>query len=106
MLRIKDYQIEKFKSILESKPAKKTTKEQCIQNYLEKYSDMIPINLVLNHNVLFDFIISKLSINTGYKCDFAYLTKSSDNYRLVLIELEDSDKKNIYRFKKKYKISF
>lgn len=66
--------------------------ENEIQEYLEKNTDFIPTPILMNHGIHFDSIISKLHISDSLCCDFAYLTKSSVEWRLVLIELEPSTK--------------
>ncbi|MDR2865225.1 MAG: DUF4263 domain-containing protein [Spirochaetaceae bacterium] len=93
MEAIKDQQINYFTKLLVSEPPKNRQKEQIIQDYLESHSDMIPLNMILNHNVLYDFIFSKLPINSSCISDLCYITKSSVEYRIVLIELESPDKK-------------
>ncbi|WP_111927789.1 Shedu immune nuclease family protein [Clostridium tertium] len=62
---------------------------------MERNTELIPLPWILNHGLHFNVIISKLRLGGGYITDFAYLTKSSDMWELVLIELEDS-KKNIF----------
>lgn len=69
--------------------------ENDIQRFLEKNTELIPLPITLNHWLHFNVIISKLKIGGGRITDFAYLTKSSDMWNLVLVELEDS-KKNIF----------
>ncbi len=89
----KELYIDGLKKILTSSAPRGRQKEQVIQDYLEQHSCMIPTNLVLNHQVLFDFLFSKFPINNSNKTDLLYVTKSSVQYRVVLIELENSDKK-------------
>ena len=67
--------------------------ENEIQRYLEKNPYLLPVTFVLNHGIHFGSYISKLSIGTGFITDFAYITKSSIEWRIVLIEIEDSKKK-------------
>ncbi len=66
--------------------------ENAIQKHLEANTDLIPLPWLLNHNLHFNFIFSKLPIGGEYICDFAYLTKSSDRWQVVLVELEGSNK--------------
>lgn len=81
--------IQKFKSLLDEKK-----EEQIYQDFLEQHSELIPTNLlILNHGVHFDFVISKLSISQNYKTDFCYLTKSSQEWYIVLIEIEKPSKR-------------
>lgn len=77
--------------------------ENEIQAFLLENPDLIPTPYLSNHNLHFNFIFSKLTIYDDFKSDFAYLTKSSVEWEMVLMELEASnksifnnDKKNIY----------
>jgi Domain of unknown function (DUF4263) len=92
MKNIKQVQIDILLKILDSPPPIGRQKEQVIQEFLEEHSDMIPLNHVLNHQVLYDFIFSKFPINSSNISDFMYITKSSVEHRIVFIELENSDK--------------
>ncbi|EGT0000574.1 Shedu immune nuclease family protein [Clostridium perfringens] len=84
-----DNLINEFKILIDDK----NTNENDIQRFLEKNTELIPIPFMLNHGLHFNCVISKLAIGGGYITDFAYLTKSSDMWNLVLVELEDSKKK-------------
>lgn len=81
------------------------TNENDIQRYLEEHSEMIPLPILLNHHLNFRSIISKLPLGREYKTDFAYLTKSSTGWNLVLIELESSHKKIFTKDKKNPKLT-
>ena len=77
--------------------------ENHIQDYLENHSILIPLPFLLNHHLHMNSIISKFKIGNEYITDLAYLTKSSDFWYFVLIELEDpkkriftKDNENIY----------
>lgn len=85
--------IKGFLDILDSTAPVGKQKEQVIQSYLELHSDMIPTNKVLNHQVLYDFIFTKFPINNSNVTDLLYITKSSVQYKIVLIELENCEKK-------------
>ncbi len=67
--------------------------ENEIQGYFESNPDLIPTPFLLNHGLHFSSIISKLPISDSLISDFAYLTKSSAEWVLVLMELEASNKK-------------
>ncbi len=67
--------------------------ENAIQDYLEKHSYLLPKRFLLNHGIHFNMFISKLPIGIGYKTDFTYITKSSSEWRIVLVEIEDPKKK-------------
>ena len=58
---------------------------------------------LLNHYLHMNCVISKFKLGNEFVTDFAYLTKSSDYWEFVLVELEDAkkkiftnDKENIY----------
>lgn len=74
--------------------------ENDIQKYLEEHTMLIPTPHMLNHQLHYNFFISKLPLGQKYKTDFVYLTKSSDSWWIVLMELENQHKK---MFKGNYK---
>lgn len=67
--------------------------ENDIQKYLENHTMLIPTPHMLNHQLHFNFFISKLPLGQRYKTDIVYLTKSSDSWWVVLMELENQHKK-------------
>lgn len=67
--------------------------ENEVQNYLEENSYLLPIRFILNHGIHLGSYISKLPIGTGFVTDFAYITKSSVEWNIVLVEIEDPKKK-------------
>lgn len=71
----------------------KNNTENQLQKFLEENTFLIPLPFLLNHQLHMNCIISKFRIGNEYITDFAYLTKSSDYWELVLIELEDAKKK-------------
>ncbi len=64
-----------------------------IQSFLEENSELIPVPYLLNHDLHGEGIISKFELDRDKVPDFAYLTKSSVEWRLVLIELERPQKR-------------
>jgi hypothetical protein len=62
--------------------------EQEYQLYLEANTRLVPREFVQNHGVHFSLVLRKLSFGADYKSDFAYLSKSSDDWNCVLIEIE------------------
>lgn len=81
--------VKEFKELLDD-----TSKnENDIQKYLEDHTMLIPTPHMLNHQLHFNFFISKLPLGQRYKTDFVYLTKSSDSWWVVLMELENQHKK-------------
>lgn len=65
--------------------------ENEVQKFLEENTHFLPTPNLLNHQLHFNCIIRKFPIG-DFKTDYAYLTKSSIGWRLVLVELEDSSK--------------
>jgi Domain of unknown function (DUF4263) len=62
--------------------------EQLYQEFVEKNTRLIPREFVQNHGIHFDLVLRKLSFGADYKSDFAYLSKSSDDWNCVLVEIE------------------
>ncbi|MGH7450055.1 MAG: Shedu immune nuclease family protein [bacterium] len=73
-------------------------KEQDCQDFLERNTELVYTPFLLNHWIHFGSIISKFPLDTSLVTDFAYLTKSSDFWHLVLVELEHPHKK-LFRIK-------
>lgn len=67
--------------------------ENDIQFFLEHHTQLIPLPIMENHGLSMNVVISKLKLGNEHITDFAYLTKSSNLWRLVLIELENQHKK-------------
>jgi len=84
--------IKKFEKFLDDK----NNDENDIQCFLEENSELIPLPFLAGHQLHQSAIISKLPIGNGYISDFAYLTKCSDYWYLVLMEMEDP-KKTIFK---------
>ena len=64
--------------------------ENEIQKFLATNTELIPLPYLLNHQVHFNFIFSKLTISDSLTSDYAYLTKSSAKWVMVLMELWDT----------------
>lgn len=64
------------------------TCEQNYQSFLEKNTKFIPRNFTQNHGIHFDLLLRKLKISNQMITDFAFLTKSSTDWSIVLIEIE------------------
>ncbi len=69
------------------------TSENELQTFFEANTELIPLPYLDNHHLHMNTIISKLPLRNEFVTDFAYLTKSSDFWDLVLIELESNNKK-------------
>ena len=68
-------------------------KEQVVQDFLEQHSEFIPTNNLLNHHLHFESVVSKFPLGTELTTDYIYITKSSDIWRITLVELESPEKK-------------
>ena len=68
-------------------------KEQAYQRFIETNTRLVPREFTLNHGIWCDLVFRKLPLGSDYVCDFAFLTKGSVQWRLVLVEIERPDKK-------------
>ncbi len=89
--------INKFNEILDTT----TNNENDIQTFLENNSALIPLPYLNGHQLHHSAIISKFKLGNEFVTDFAYLTKCSDYWDIVLIELKDSKKKLFTQDKEK-----
>jgi hypothetical protein len=64
------------------------TNERDLKVFFDAYPGALPTPWLLNHGVHFDFIFPEYEIGTRFKCDYMFLTKSSGEWRCVLIEIE------------------
>lgn len=78
-----------FREILENKDKN----ENHVQKFLEENTEFIPLMFLLNHQLHFNVIVSKFKLSESYTVDFMYLTKSSDEWHCVFIEIENQHKK-------------
>jgi hypothetical protein len=62
--------------------------EEAYQRYIEANTRLVPYEFVQNHGIHFRLVLKKLAFGADYKSDFAYLSKSSDDWNCVLIEIE------------------
>lgn len=62
--------------------------EQVYQSFLEKHTQFIPREFIQNHGIHFDLVFRKLHLANDYAPDFFYMSKSSADWNLVLIEIE------------------
>lgn len=65
--------------------------EQTYQSFIETNTRLVPRDFVLNHGIWCDLVFRKLPLGRDYVCDFAFLTKGSMQWRLVLIEIKRPD---------------
>lgn len=75
--------------------------ENDIQRFLEEHTELIPLPFLLGHHLHDMAVISKFPLGNERATDFAYLTKCSDYWEFVLMELEDSSKKIFTKDKEK-----
>ncbi len=92
MLPIDEALISAFMDVLRNPPPKGRQKEQVVQDFLEQHTELIPTPNLLNHHLHFESVISKFPLGTELTTDYAYITKSSDTWRITLVELESPDK--------------
>lgn len=62
--------------------------EQVYQAYIEKNTRLVPREFVQNHGVHFSMVLRKVPFGADFKSDLFYLSKSSDDWNAVFIELE------------------
>lgn len=67
--------------------------EQIYQDYLEENTEFIPREFIQNHGLHLSMVFRKYPLSSDYKPDFLYLSKSSDNWNVVLIEIEKPSSK-------------
>ena len=84
--------IAEYTQLLASPPPAGRQKEQVVQDFLENHPEFIPTPNRLNHQLHFNVIISKFPLATELTTDYVYLTKSSDTWRVTLVELEVPEK--------------
>jgi hypothetical protein len=92
MLVVDKNLVTKFYELLDSPPPPGRQKEQVIQDYLEEHPELIPTQNLLNHFLNLESIVSKFPLGTELTTDYLYITKSSDTWRITLVEIESPDK--------------
>ena len=63
-------------------------REQVYQAFMERHTQLVPHEFVQNHGIHFDLVLRKLAFGADYKSDFFYMSKSSDDWNLVFVEIE------------------
>lgn len=66
--------------------------ENALQAFLEANTSFMPKPDILNHQLHMNCVIAKFPVGER-STDYAYLTKSTVEWQLVLVELEDSSKR-------------
>ncbi|EJC7971397.1 DUF4263 domain-containing protein [Vibrio parahaemolyticus] len=82
-----------FLDLLDSEQPDGKKKELIVHEFLEKNTVLIPTPNLLNHHLHFEVIVSKFPLDTSLETDYVYITKSSDTWRVTLVELEKPEKK-------------
>lgn len=67
--------------------------EGSLQTVLEQHPELIPLPHLLNHHHHFNLMFKKFPLPNAQETDFLYLTKSTVEWWVVLIEIESSNKK-------------
>jgi hypothetical protein len=75
--------VEEFKRLIDSKEP-----EQRYQEFLEAHTEFLPREFEQNHGIHLDLVMRKLGLGGDYATDFFYLSKSSEDWHCVLIEIE------------------
>lgn len=88
-MKLDEKMLEQYYGVIEEKD----NTENEIQKFLEENTIFIPMPFLLNHYLHMNCVISKFKLGNEFVTDFAYLTKSSDYWKFVLVELEDAKKK-------------
>ena len=67
--------------------------EQVYQDYIERNTRLVPREFVQNHGVHFSMVLRKVPFGADFKSDLFYLSKSSDDWNAVFVELEKPQSK-------------
>jgi Domain of unknown function (DUF4263) len=62
--------------------------ESDYQRFLEENPEFLVRPFILNHQLHFNAIVSQFRLSTSLTADFCYLTKSSNSWNVVLVEVE------------------
>lgn len=63
-------------------------REQDYQRFMELNTRLIPREFVQNHGIACSVILRKVTFGSDYKTDFFFLSKSTDDWNAVFIEIE------------------
>lgn len=66
--------------------------ENELQGFLEVHTEFMMTPDLLNHQLNFNGVLVKFPVGDRF-CDYAYLTKSSIEWRFVLVELQHANKR-------------
>lgn len=76
---------DKFKKIINNPQSV----EQDCQDYIERHPDLLILDHLLNHQLHANSILTKVPLDTSLITDFVYLSKSSNKWHIILVELEN-----------------
>jgi len=62
--------------------------EQAYQTFIERHTQLVPREFVQNHGVHFKLVFRQLPFGADYKSDLFFLSKSTDDWHCVFVELE------------------
>ncbi|KAI4451591.1 hypothetical protein C823_006151 [Eubacterium plexicaudatum ASF492] len=95
-MKLEEKLLEQYFDVIE----KNGNTENQIQEFLEENTIFIPMPFLLNHYLHMNCVISKFKLGNEFVTDFAYLTKSSDYWEFVLVELEDAKRRFLQMIRK------
>lgn len=81
-------------------------KEQVYQEFLGRNTRLIPREFVQNHGLHLRLVLRKVPFGADYKSDFFYLSKSTDDWNAVFIELEKPQSRFFRRGSNKFHSDF
>lgn len=84
--------VSEFEAILISNPKPNRKKEQEVQDFLEGNSEFIITWSRLGYKLHMNSVISKFPLSTNLITDFVYIVKTSGEWEITLVELEDPRK--------------
>lgn len=67
--------------------------EQVYQDFIEKNPRLVPHEFVQNHGIHFELVLRKVPFGADFKSDLFYMSKSSDDWNAVFVELEKPQSK-------------
>ncbi|MDE0002260.1 MAG: DUF4263 domain-containing protein [Rhodospirillaceae bacterium] len=62
--------------------------EAAYQTFIEKHTSLVPREFELNHGIWASMVFRQLPLGSSYKPDFAFITKSTVQWRCVFVEIE------------------
>jgi hypothetical protein len=62
--------------------------EQVYQTVIEENTRLVPREFIQNHGIHLNLILRKLSFGRDFISDFFYMSKSSDNWNYIFVEIE------------------